>query len=296
MIYNLAALAAALSWAISSILAANPSSTLGSLAFVRIRMSMVFVMLALYLAVTGGWRTVELSHITPSVLSGLIGILIGDAALFDAMNRLGPRRAGILFSSNAVFSVILGWLFLSEKLGPVTLLGIVIALVGVMLAILFGKRKADLHHWEAVKGPLSVGIAIGLFSGLCQAVGSIIARPVMETGVDPAAIAAIRVGIASLGLTLAMLAGVKSTRARSELTPKLAAQVAISGFAAMGVGMTLLLFALRGGNVGIVATLSATTPALVLPMLWWKTGDIPPALAWLGAGLVVVGSGLIFTG
>jgi drug/metabolite transporter (DMT)-like permease len=296
MIYNLAALAAALSWAISSILAANPSSALGSLAFVRIRMSMVFVMLALYLAVTGGWRTVELSHITPSVLSGLIGILIGDAALFDAMNRLGPRRAGILFSSNAVFSVILGWLFLSEKLGLVTLLGIAIALAGVMLAILFGKRKADLHHWEAVKGPLSVGIAIGLFSGLCQAIGSIIARPVMETGVDPAAIAAIRVGIASLGLTLAMFAGVKSARAKSELTPKLAAQVAISGFAAMGVGMTLLLFALRGGNVGIVATLSATTPALVLPMLWWKTGDLPPALAWLGAALVVVGSGLIFAG
>jgi drug/metabolite transporter (DMT)-like permease len=296
MIYNLAALAAALSWAISSILAANPSSALGALAFVRIRMTMVFAMLVLYVAITGGWRTVELSHLTPSILSGLIGILIGDAALFAAMNRLGPRRAGILFSSNAVFSVILGWLFLGERLGPVTLLGIVIALAGVMLAILFGKRKADLHHWEAVKGPLAVGIAIGLFSGLCQAVGSIIARPVMETGVDPAAIAAIRVGIASLGLTLAMAAGVKSARANAELTPRLAAQVAVSGFAAMGVGMTLLLFALSGGSVGIVATLSATTPALLLPMLWWKTGDRPPALAWVGAGLVVVGSGLIFVG
>mgnify|MGYP003471468436 CR=1 FL=1 len=42
------------------------------------------------------------------------------------------------------------------------------------------------------------------------------------------------------------------------------------------------------------ATLSATTPALVLPMLWWKTGDMPPPLAWLGAALVVAGSGMIF--
>ena len=294
MIYYLAALGAALCWAISTIISANPSSALGALGFVRIRMTMVFFMLAAALLVTGGWRTIAASHITPSLISGLIGILVGDAALFLTMNRLGPRRAGILFASNAVFSVILGWLFLSEKLGAMTLAGIALALIGVALAILFGKRSNDAHQWEAVKGPLMAGVAIGLFSGLCQAVGSIIARPVMATGADPIAIAAIRVGIAALGLTLAMFAGVKSARAKTALTPKLAGQVAISGFAAMGVGMTLLLFALSGGEVGIVATLSATTPALVLPLLWWKTGDMPPPLAWLGAALVVAGSGMIF--
>lgn len=294
MIYYLAALGAALAWAFSAIISANPSSALGSIAFVRIRMTMVFFMLAAVVLITGSWRTVEASHITPSIISGLVGILLGDAALFSTMNRLGPRRSGILFSSNAIFSVILGWLFLGEKLDGMTLAGIVIALTGVALAILFGKRNADVHHWEAIKGPLAIGIAIGLFSGLCQAIGSLAARPVMATGVDPVAIAAIRVGIASLGLTLAMFAGVNSARAKTALTSKLTGQIALSGFAAMGVGMTLLLFALRGGEVGIVATLSATTPALVLPLLWWKTGDRPPVLAWVGAGLVVVGSGLIF--
>jgi drug/metabolite transporter (DMT)-like permease len=294
MIYYLAALGAAQCWALSSILSANPSSALGAMGFVRIRMTMVFVMLAAALLLTGGWRAVHASHITPAIFSGLVGILAGDAALFAAMNRLGPRRAGILFASNAVFSVILGWLFLSEKLDAMTLAGIILALAGVALAILFGKRGNDAHHWEAVKGPLAIGVAIGLFSGLCQAVGSIVIRPVMASGVDPVAIAAIRVGIAALGLTLAMFAGVSSARAKTALTPRLAAQVALSGFAAMGLGMTLLLFALRGGEVGIVATLSATTPALVLPMLWWKTGDMPPPLAWLGAALVVAGSGMIF--
>ena len=294
MIYYLAALGAALAWAISGILSANPSAALGSIAFVRIRMTMVFFMLAAVVLITGSWRTVETTHITPTIISGLVGILAGDAALFATMNRVGPRRSGILFSSNAIFSVILGWLFLQEKLDPITLIGIVIALAGVMLAILFGKRGTDVHQWEDIKGPLAIGIAIGLFSGLCQAIGSIVARPVMATGVDPIAIAAIRVGIASLGLTLAMFAGVPATRAKTALTPKLTGQVALSGFAAMGVGMTLLLFALRGGEVGIVATLSATTPALLLPLLWWKTGERPPVLAWVGAALVVVGSGLIF--
>ena len=294
MIYYLAALGAALCWAISALISANPSAALGAMGFVRIRMTLVFFMLAAVLLITGGWRMVQASHITPAIISGLVGILAGDAALFAAMNRLGPRRAGILFASNAVFSVFLGWLFLQEKLGAMTLAGIAVALLGVALAILFGKRGNDAHHWEAVNGPLAIGVAVGLFSGLCQAVGSIIARPVMATGVDPIAIGAIRVGIAALGLTLAMFAGVTSARAKTALTPKLAAQVALSGFAAMGVGMTLLLFALSGGEVGIVATLSATTPALVLPMLWWKTGDMPPPLAWLGAALVVAGSGMIF--
>ena len=95
-----------------------------------------------------------------------------------------------------------------------TLAGIVIALAGVALAILFGKRGNDTHHWEAVKGPLAVGVAIGLFSGLCQAVGSIIIRPVMAAGADPFAIAAIRVGIAALGLTLAMFMGLKAPAPR----------------------------------------------------------------------------------
>ncbi len=294
MIYYLAALGAALAWAFSALISANPSAALGAMGFVRIRMTMVFFMLAAVLLITGGLRAFDSAHITPSIISGLVGILAGDAALFAAMNRLGPRRAGILFASNAVFSVILGWLFLHEKLGVMTLAGIIVALIGVALAILFGKRGNDAHHWEAVKGSLAAGVAIGLFSGMCQAVGSIIIRPVMAAGADPFAIAAIRVGIAALGLSLAMFAGVKSARAKTALTGKLFGQVALSGFAAMGIGMTLLLFALSGGEVGIVATLSATTPALVLPMLWWKTGDMPPALAWLGAALVVAGSGMIF--
>jgi uncharacterized membrane protein len=64
----------------------------------------------------------------------------------------------------------------------------------------------------------------------------------------------------------------------------------------MRIGMTPLPLALRGGEVGIVATLSATTPALVLPLLWLKTVDRSALFAWVSAALVVVGSGLIFAG
>ncbi len=63
----------------------------------------------------------------------------------------------------------------------------------------------------------------------------------------------------------------------------------------MGVGMTLLLYALSGGEVGIVSTLSATTPVILLPVLWWQTKEFPAIGAWVGAFLVIVGCSLIFT-
>ncbi len=43
---------------------------------------------------TGQWQQLPLSGLWLLLLSGIIGILIGDTALFASMNRLGPRRAG----------------------------------------------------------------------------------------------------------------------------------------------------------------------------------------------------------
>lgn len=55
----------------------------------------------------------------------------------------------------------------------------------------------------------------------------------------------------------------------------------------MAVGMTLILYALREGNVGMVALLSSTTPIMLLPLLWIYTKQCPNRYAWLGAILAV---------
>ena len=170
-------------------------------------------------------------------------------------------------------------------------------MTGVVLAIVFGKRKDQLHQWESVTGPLWVGIALGLAAALCQSVGALIARPVMETGmVYPAAASAVRIGVAALCLTVLMQAPARMVGQAKPLTWSIAGYTALSGFLAMALGMTFLLFALSGGEVGIVTTLSATTPAIMLPLLWWRTREMPAAGAWIGAALVVVGSALIFAG
>lgn len=295
-IFALAALAAALTWAFAGIVSANPAKALGALAFNRIRMALVFAMLAAWTLVSGGWTTLSPGVAWPLIVSGFIGIFIGDTALFLTMNRLGPRRTAILFSLNAPMSVALGWLVLGEALQGQTLLGIAITIGGVILAIIYGKRKDQLHSWESVTGALWVGILLGLAAALSQSVGALIARPIMETGIDPVAASMVRVGVAALCLLAIGFYPHKALRPQTKLTMPLIGQVALSGLLGMGVGMTLLLFALRGGEVGIITTLSATTPAMMLPILWWRTKEAPAAGAWAGAMLVIIGSALIFNG
>lgn len=294
-VYEIAALAAAFCWAITGVITAGPAQHLGALAFTRIRMTMVLAMLAAFVGFTGTWRSIGTETLLPLMASGVVGIFLGDSMLFATMNRMGPRRTSILFSLNAPLAVVLGWLVLGERLSGRELTGIALAFAGVLLAIVFGKRKSQLHQWEEIKGPLWIGIGLGMLAALAQAAGSLIARPVMETGIDPAAGSLVRVATSIVCFYLAMLIPGGHLKVQNPMTAKIAAVTAFSGFLAMAVGMTLILFALRGGEVGIVSTLSATTPALILPLLWLKTGEAPAPAAWIGAALVIAGSFLLFS-
>jgi drug/metabolite transporter (DMT)-like permease len=293
-IHELAALGAATCWALTGLISAGPAGHLGAPAFNRVRQIFVTGLLALYVVATGTWRELDAASIGPLLLSGLIGIFVGDTLLFATLNRLGPRRSGILFALNAPIAALLGWLVLGEALPVAAMMGIALTATGVFLAILFGKRRAQIHEWETIKGPLSIGVLLGLGAATGQAIGSILVRPVMATGLDPFVASLLRVGIAALCLSVLTQLPIPSVKPKGPLTFRVAAMTALTGVLALAIGMTLLLFALSGGKVGIISTLSATSPVMILPMLWLKTGERPAGGAWAGAALVVVGMGLIF--
>ena len=68
-----------------------------------------------------------------------------------------------------------GTVLLGENLSPGQMAGILVTFAGVTLAILFGKRKSQLHQWESIKGPLWIGVSFGVLAALCQSIGSLIA-------------------------------------------------------------------------------------------------------------------------
>ena len=291
--YDLFALGAAACWAVGSVMSVTPSRHLGAFAFTRWRMLMVALMLWAVVVVSGSWRTFSPSAWGVMAASGLVGIFVGDTALFAALNRLGPRRAGVLFATHAVFSAFLGFGLLGERMTGQALLGGVLTLSGVTAAILLGRHKEETHEWEADRGHVGAGVALALLAALCQALGSLIAKPMMSTQVDPIMASAVRVTVATCAHFVLLAGGFKAARAQHEPTLRVLVQTGLNGFIAMGVGMTLVLLALEKGDVGMVAILSSVSPILVLPLLWFQLGRAPATGAWLGAMLTVVGTALI---
>jgi drug/metabolite transporter (DMT)-like permease len=227
------------------------------------------------------------------MLSGVIGIFIGDTALFACLNRMGPRQAGLLFSCHAVFSAILGYFLFSETMTNLELLGSGLVFSGVLTAIFFGRKGQSNNQLESIKGKVWVGISLGLLAALCQALGGIIAKPVMLTEIDPIAASAMRMMTAFAAHCLFFFSGARLARATRPMNLKIFSITALNGFLAMAVGMTLILYALQQGNVGMVALLSSTTPIMLLPILWIYSGKRPNRFAWIGAIVAVAGTGIL---
>ncbi|GHA20099.1 DMT family transporter [Oceanisphaera arctica] len=294
--YDYLALAAAACWAVASLLSANAARHLGAFAFSRWRMFCVSLMLWSVALLTGGWSSLSSHGLSIMAISGLIGIFIGDTALFAAMNRLGPRRAGVLFATHSLFSALLAYLVFGEVIAGWTLVGCFLLVGGVMTAIFMGKRSNETHAWEQDNGSPWPGIALGLVSALCQSVATLMVKPVMMSEIDPldpVSASAVRMSAAFLAHLALLWCGLSVAKPLRHINWSIFGMVAMNAFLAMGVGMTLILLALRHGEVGMVAMLSSVSPVLVLPLLWLIMKRRPANGAWLGALATVIGTLLI---
>lgn len=292
---ELSALAAALCWSIGGLFSTTPARTLGTIRFNRLRLIIVFFMLLAMSVGSEGWQTLDAHSIWILLLSSIIGVFLGDGLLYACLKRLGPRRTGILFTTNAPFSVVIGYFFLDEVLPLKTIAGCVLIMIGVFLAISYGTQSTQKHSFEKIQGSIKSGILCGVLSALCQSISVIIARPIMASGVDAVAASALRVGAAALAFTLFHhLFRPKNNQQVAPLTRRLVLQTATSGLIGMALGMTFLLFALTQGAAGLVSTLSATSPIFILPVLWIVTKERPAPGAWIGAFAAVIGMACIF--
>jgi drug/metabolite transporter (DMT)-like permease len=271
----------------------RPATELGSLHFNRVRMIVATLIMGTLLIVSGRPVAIPPEFWLPIVLSAVTGVVLGDFFLFVTMRRLGPRRTNVLFATNAVFAAIIGWVILGEVVSARTAIAVLLGFGGVVLAVVFGKRRDLLHKWESVMPPLWIGVVAGLLAAICQAFGVVFARPVMAAGVDPVAVTLARavVGAAVFWATLPF----DRSRVGMPLLPrgKLLALTGLNGLFGLGVGAAMLMAALKTGNVATVTILSSTTPVMILPFIWARTGRMPAPAAWVGAILVVICTMLI---
>ncbi len=201
MPYQLAALLAATAWACSSLIAAEPVRRLGGPRWCRIRMLWVCAMLTAWATLKGGWASIDTGDLGLLALSGMVGIFVGDAGLFIAMSRIGPRRTSVLFTTNTPMAALGGVFLFHESFTAWSLIGATLTVLGVMLAINFGSgRGIPSDVYERIDGRLRVGVTWATVGAVGQAAGVLAAKPILDAGADTIAVAATRALLATAAM------------------------------------------------------------------------------------------------
>lgn len=282
-------LAAAATFAFSAMLVSHLSGKVGLFQFARWQMALAFAMTAAASLALGGWRAITAWQFGMLAGSSASGIMLASTTYFAAIYSIGPRITALLFSLAAPFALILGYLFLGETINAGQGVGIALILAGIVLAVAL--PDATGRDAATRTRPLWQGVVLGVITALGQATGSLFARPAMASGVEPFTAMAIRSGLGAAFFIL--LAILPITRAVRPLGRRAGLTIVLSAFFGLFLGMSLLMAALARGDVGIVSTLSSTTPILILPMIWFTTRAAPGLWAWMGAALAVAGTALL---
>jgi len=226
------------------------------------------------------------------VLSSIIGIIIGDTFLFVCLKRLGPRRQALLFSMQIPFTIILAEIFLQTLPSITELIGCALIFSGILIAIQFNRTIPN-DDLENIQGNKYTGLFAGIGLALCQSIGIILMKPALQT-TDPIIVSYLRVIVAAV-IMFGSLFFIKNNQLWEKMKNiKVTLFSIFLGFMGMGVGMTMLIYALKYGNPGVISTLSSTMPIMIIPILWIVTKNYAGHLAVVGATLTCVGAGIIF--
>ena len=225
-------------------------------------------------------------------LSSVIGIIIGDTFLFVCLKRLGPRRQALLFSMQIPFTIILAEVFLQSLPSTTELIGCALIFLGIIIAIQFNRTIPN-DDLENIQGNKYTGLFAGIGLALCQSIGIILMKPALVS-TDPIVVSYLRVIVAAF-IMFGSLFFIKNNQLLEKMEDYKKTIFSIFlGFMGMGVGMTMLIYALKFGNPGVISTLSSTMPIMIIPILWIVTKNYAGHLAVIGAGLTCLGAGIIF--
>jgi drug/metabolite transporter (DMT)-like permease len=287
---ELAALGTAMCWSATGLFFAEAARRIGALRVNLLRLPLALALLSLALAATGtALAAINGTRAAYLAASGVVGLVIGDLALFEAMRRIGPRVSLLIMSLAPISASLAGLLLLGERPGRLALLGIVVTLGGVLWVV--GEP-----HAEEPRGPHeATGVALAVVGAVCQGVGLVLAKVGMAGEVPPLAATWVRMGTATVAIwVLTALTGRIRGLGFVEATRR--ARLPIAGGAVFGpfLGVWLSLVAARFTGVGIAATIMATTPVLVIPLLMVLEHYRPTARALVGTAVTVAGVALLF--
>jgi drug/metabolite transporter (DMT)-like permease len=194
------------------------------------------------------------------MVSGVVGLTIGDTAYFGSMIALGVPRAILLLSAAPAFAALGGWLWLGERIDLRSVVGMALVFAGIALVVL----RPDPERKDGV----GRGLLLGAIAALAQAAGSLMSRRAMQAGIDPLPAAAGRILVGLVGLYaigLVSRQAVAWTRAlfQGRTFVRIGGAAMVGTYCGIWLAQTALLLS---RSTGVAATLLATSPIFALPI------------------------------
>ncbi len=275
-----AGLLTSLFFAINAVVITKAGATVGSVILNRTRVVFALVYLLILNVVFFGQPlplAAGLTRWTWLSLSGLIGLAIGDAFLFQSYLMIGPRLGSLLLSLSTVFGALEAWLFFGETLRPGQIVGIALTLTGMMWVILeraprsaapgTGLPSTAIAPGAARPHISPLGILFGVLAGLGQATGLVFSRQGMQGDFSPINGNVVRMLAAVLALWLVALfqRQVGSTLRTLRANPDAVRLLALAALIGPVIGVSLSLLAVQNTAVGVASVLTSLSPIFMLP-------------------------------
>ncbi len=237
------------------------------------------------------------------LLSGVVGIGIGDVALFQALPRLGSRLTSLLNGClSAPLAALIEWLWLGTTLKLAQILWGLLILGGVSLALMPDE------HMQRTRRALCVGTLFAILSALFNAMGGVISRKAYETAraggglLDGgnAAFQRILGGLLLGGICLLIVkrrAFKVQALAPHELVTEASKNkwrgvwpwVLANGFAGQTLGVSCMQWALETTPAGVVFAITAITPIIIIPFALVVEHERPTLHSLVGGAVAVGG-------
>ncbi|WP_336082055.1 DMT family transporter [Thalassospira sp. CH_XMU1448-2] len=259
-----AAFTAALCWATSSMIFSNIGGKAGAQTVNRGRLACsIFCLTILHLLLEGSpWpAAVSWEQLGWLSLSSIVGLVIGDAMLFQAFVLIGARLSMLLMSTVPIMGAVLAWLLFDETLRPIEIAGIAFGVSGVLIVILGKKgRPVGLGRRNYV-----LGILFGLGGAIGQVANLITAKYALIDGYSALSATWIRTLVAVIVMWgIAILLGRVRRTVTACIAPDVGKWLLLGALIGPAIGVWLSMAAVQNANVGIASTLMALPPVLLI--------------------------------
>lgn len=295
---ELAGLTTSICWSFGSIFFTLSGRQVGAAVVNRTRLVLAFVMVSGLHLVTQG-ELLPL-HADPErwgwmAASGVIGFVLGDACLFQAFVMIGPRLSMLLMALNPVMGAVLAWALLSETLAAGEIVGIALAIGGVVWVVTDRRNGRDGLPDASLRFYV-VGVLFGLGGALGQASGLIASKKGLEGDFSALSGNLMRLTVATLVIWALAAAGRQFGPTAHKLREHPRAIRFILGGAVAGplLGVWLSLIAVQNAPVGVASTLMSLTPVFLLPLGWLFFKERITRRAVVGTALAVAGTAILF--